>query len=281
MNTPTASKLTVAIQGIIGSYHYQVAQTIFGKEIGIIECMSFADLVQSILRGEADQGVLALENSIAGAILPNYDLMDRNNLRITGEYYLPIVHKLMALNGQTIEDIKEVRSHPMALLQCKAFFERYPHIKITEDLDTASVAKWISEEQVSGVAAIAGASAAEYYKLAIVDEHIQTVQNNVTRFCIVEKDKGAKNIGEFNKASLKIILTNEKGSLAAILSLMSKNGLDLTKIQSIPIIDQPWNYAFFIDVLLDNLQDYRNTLVQLIEMGITVKVIGEYKNRKS
>ncbi len=272
------SKQNIAIQGIIGSYHYQVAQTIFGTETGIIECMTFSDLVKSILKGEADQGVLALENSIAGAILPNYDLMDRNNLRITGEYYLPIAHQLMALKGQSIQDIKEVRSHPMALLQCKVFFERHPHIKIIEDLDTASVAKWISEEQVAGVAAIAGISAAEYYGLEIVSDQIQTVQNNVTRFCIVERDKGQETTREFNKASLKLILTNEKGSLAKILTLMSENGLDLAKIQSIPIIDQPWNYAFFIDVLLDNLQNYRNTLIQLVERGITVKILGEYTN---
>lgn len=275
-----SSQPNIAIQGIIGSYHYQVVQTIFGKDARIIECMSFSDLVKSILKGEADQGVLALENSIAGAILPNYDLIDRNNLRIIGEYYLPIEHQLMTLKGQTIEDIKEVRSHPMALLQCKAFFERYPDIKITEDLDTASVAKWISEEKVSGVAAIAGASAAEYYGLKVIDDQIQTVQNNVTRFCIVEKDKGQEVEGPFNKASLKIILTNEKGSLAKILQLMSENGLDLTKIQSLPIIDQPWQYAFFMDVLLESLEDYRNALIQLIERGITVKVLGEYINRK-
>lgn len=274
------TKLNIAIQGIIGSYHYQVAQIIFGKEIGIIECMTFSDLVRRILNGEADQGVLALENSIAGAILPNYDLMDRNNLRITGEYYLPITHQLMALKGQTIADIKEVRSHPMALLQCKVFFEQYPHIKLTEDLDTASVAKWISEEQIHGVAAIAGISAAEYYGLAVLSDQIQTVQNNVTRFCIVEKDKGQEVQGAFNKASLKLIITNEKGSLASILTLMSENGLDLTKIQSLPIIDQPWNYAFFMDVLFDDLEAYRQTLVQLIERGITVKILGEYINRK-
>ena len=272
------STANIAIQGIKGSYHYQVARKIFGNDVGIIECMSFIDLVKSIIEGEADQGVLALENSIAGAILPNYDLMDRNNLRITGEYYLPIAHQLMALKGQSIQDIKEVRSHPMALLQCKVFFERHPHIKIIEDLDTASVAKWISEEQVAGVAAIAGISAAEYYGLEIVSDQIQTVQNNVTRFCIVERDKGQETTREFNKASLKLILTNEKGSLAKILTLMSENGLDLAKIQSIPIIDQPWNYAFFIDVLLENLQNYRNTLIQLVERGITVKILGEYTN---
>jgi prephenate dehydratase len=273
------TKLNIAIQGIIGSYHYQVAQIIFGKEIGIIECMTFSDLVKRILEGAADQGVLALENSIAGAILPNYDLMDRNNLRITGEYYLPISHQLMALKGQNINDIKEVRSHPMALLQCKAFFERHPHIHQVEDLDTASVAKWISEERIKGVAAIAGVSAAAYYDLAVIDDNIQTVKNNVTRFCIVEKDQGSNGGQNFDKASLKVTLINEKGSLAKILSLMSGNNLDLTKIQSIPIIDKPWQYAFFMDIIFDRLEDYSKTLAQLNEKGISVKILGEYRNR--
>lgn len=273
------TKLNIAIQGIIGSYHYQVAQIIFGKEINIIECMTFSDLVKNIIDREADQGVLALENSIAGAILPNYDLMDRNNLRITGEYYLPISHQLMALKGQNINDIKEVRSHPMALLQCKAFFEKHPHIHQVEDLDTASVAKWISEEKIKGVAAIAGVSAAAYYDLAVIDDNIQTVKNNVTRFCIVEKDQGGNGGQDFDKASLKVTLINEKGSLAKILGLMSGNNLDLTKIQSIPIIDKPWQYAFFMDVIFDNLEDYLKTLSQLNEKGISVKILGEYRNR--
>ncbi|MEX2591471.1 MAG: prephenate dehydratase [Anditalea sp.] len=272
--------MNIAIQGIKGSYHYQVAQKKFGKEVGIIECMTFSDLVKSLLKGEADQGVLALENSIAGAILPNYELMDRNNLRITGEFYLPISHQLMALKGQTLQDIKEVRSHPMALLQCKVFFENHPHIKLIEDLDTASVAKWISEEKIKGTAAIAGASAAEFYGLEILNDHIQTVKNNVTRFCIVEKENGSRSTDPFNKSSLKIILINEKGSLAKVLNLMSENNLDLTKIQSLPLIDKPWQYAFFIDILFEQLEDYTHSLSQLEEMGISIKVLGEYLNRK-
>lgn len=272
--------MNIAIQGIKGSYHYQVAQKIFGQDIGIIECMSFSELVKSILTGEADQGVLALENSIAGAILPNYELMDRNNLRITGEFYLPITHQLMALKGQTIQDIKEVRSHPMALLQCKAFFENHPQIKLIEDMDTAYVAKWISQEKIKGTAAIAGASAAEYYGLDILNDQIQTVKNNVTRFCIVEKEKGEKRTGPFDKVSLKIITKNEKGSLAKVLNLMSGNNLDLTKIQSLPLIDKPWHYAFFIDVIFEQKGDYTQTLSQLEKMGISVKILGEYLNRK-
>lgn len=274
------STANIAIQGIKGSYHDQVARKIFGNDVGIIECMSFIDLVKSIIEGEADQGVLALENSIAGAILPNYDLMDRNNLRITGEYYLPISHQLMAVKGQTLQDIKEVRSHPMALLQCKVFFENHPHIRLVEDFDTAGVAKWISEENIKGIGAIAGASAAEYYGLEILNDHIQTVKNNVTRFCIVEQDNGKSGTGHINKASLKVILVNEKGSLAKTLTLMYENNLDLTKIQSIPIIDKPWQYAFFIDLVFEKPEDYTRTLHLLDKRGISVKILGEYLNRQ-
>lgn len=272
--------MNIAIQGIKGSYHYQVAKKIFGEEVGTVECLSFSDLVKSILTGEADQGLLALENSIAGAILPNYDLIDRNNLRIIGEYYLPISHQLMALKGQTMGDIKEVRSHPMALLQCKAFFEDYPEIKLIEDLDTASVAKWISEENILGTAAIASASAAEFYGLEILNDSIQTVKNNITRFCIVEKENGKKRTDPFDKASLKIIIKDEKGSLAKVLNLMSKNNLDLTKIQSLPLIDKPWQYAFFVDIVFEQKVDYTNTLSDLVNMGISVKILGEYLNNK-
>jgi len=275
-----SSHLKIAIQGIIGSYHYQVAQHLCGKDVEVIECMTFSDLVKSILNGEADKGILALENSIAGAILPNYDLMDRNNLRIIGEFYLPITHQLMALKGQDLEDIKEVRSHPMALLQCKAFFDKHSEIKLVEDLDTAAVAKWIRDENIEGIAAIASASAADYYGLKILSNEIQTIKNNATRFCIVEKANGKSVAEPFNKASLKIIITNEKGSLAKVLNLMSGNNLDLTKIQSLPLIDQPWQYAFFIDVLIDRPEDYTQTLAGLKEMGISVKIMGEYQNAK-
>lgn len=270
----------VAIQGIKGSYHYQVALNQFGKDIQIIECLSFSELVKKITSKVADIGVLALENSIAGAILPNYDLMDRNNLQVTGEFYLPISHQLMVLPGQTIEDIQEVRSHPMALLQCKSFFEKYPHIRLKEDLDTAAVAKDIKEQQLKGVGAIAGKSAAQFYDLEILASDIQTIKNNITRFCIVENAAEAAPIGDFDKASIKVIIKNEQGSLAKVLTTMSQNNLDLTKIQSLPVIDQPWHYAFFIDLIFQNFNEYKQALSSLSTQGHEVKIIGEYKNTK-
>ncbi|WP_200974229.1 prephenate dehydratase [Echinicola sp. 20G] len=270
----------VAIQGIKGSYHYQVALNKFGSEINVVECLSFSELVRKIINEEADIGVLALENSIAGAILPNYDLMDRNNLSIIGEFYLPIAHQLMALKGQSIEDIKEVRSHPMALLQCKAFFEHYPHIKLIEDLDTAAVAKTISDKKLKGVGAIAGKSAAEFYQLDILASDIQTIKNNFTRFCIVQKENKAREKDSFDKASIKLIIKNEPGSLAKVLTTMSEHNLDLSKIQSLPVIDEPWNYAFFIDMIFNNVNDYHETIEILTNRGHKIKVLGEYKNTK-
>ncbi|WP_186754765.1 prephenate dehydratase [Echinicola salinicaeni] len=275
-----ATQEKVAIQGIKGSYHYQVARTTFGPEAEILECLTFAELVRKITTEEASIGVLALENSIAGAILPNYDLMDRNNLRITGEFYLPISHQLMAWPGQGIQEIREVRSHPMALLQCKAFFEKYPHIQLVEDLDTASVAKTIHEEQLKGVAAIAGKSAAEFYELDILASDIQTIKNNITRFCIVSKEKEQVPEEGFDKVSLKLIIQNEKGSLAKVLNIMSENNLDLTKIQSLPVIDKPWHYAFFIDLIFEELSDYQSAMQQIQGAGHQIKIMGEYKNTK-
>ncbi|MDN3668288.1 prephenate dehydratase [Echinicola jeungdonensis] len=270
----------IAIQGIKGSYHYQVAKNVFGPDTGIIECLSFTELVKKIIQKEADIGILALENSIAGAILPNYDLIDRNNLQITGEFYLPISHQLMALPGQTIQDIKEVRSHPMALLQCKAFFEKYPHIQLIEDMDTASVARDIREKKLKGVGAIAGVAAADFFELEILASDIQTIKNNITRFCIVQNENEANTQKGFDKVSLKLVLENQKGILAKVLQVMSEHNLDLTKIQSLPVIDKPWHYAFFIDLLFESKEDYTQTLSVLEKMDISIKILGEYKNAK-
>ncbi|GGF19867.1 prephenate dehydratase [Echinicola rosea] len=278
--TSTPQQQKVAIQGIKGSYHYQVALNQFGQDIHVLECLTFSELVKKITSNQADIGVLALENSIAGAILPNYDLMDRNNLQVMGEFYLPISHQLMVSKGQSIEDITEVRSHPMALLQCKAFFEQYPQIKLIEDMDTASVAKEISEQGLKGVGAIAGKSAAEFYKLDILASDIQTIKNNITRFCIVKNAADAKPAEGFDKASIKVIIKNEQGSLAKVLTTMSTYQLDLTKIQSLPVIDQPWHYAFFIDLIFKDLEDYRQALKELKENGHQIKILGEYKNTK-
>ena len=191
----------IAIQGIKGSFHHEVAQCYFNDNADIIECMSFDGTVDSLLHGNTDFAVMALENSIAGSIIPNYALIDNHNLSIVGEYYLDIQHNLLALQGQTIATIKEVHSHPMALLQCKVFFKDFPHIKLVEAKDTADVAKQISEENIKGVAAIASKNAAHLYGLDVLAESIQTIKHNETRFVIVKRENKDIERKGINKAS--------------------------------------------------------------------------------
>ena len=269
--------MKVSIQGIKGSFHHMVANEYF-KSFELLECSTFENLVKSIDKEESDFGVMAIENSIAGSILPNYALIDEYNLYITGEHYLNINHNLMCLAGQKIDEIYEVQSHPMALLQCSKFFNNYPHIKLIESEDTALFAKKISEKQINGVAAIASKEAAEIYDLEILNSSIQTIKNNMTRFVIVEKNK--KNISNFNKAALKFILDHKRGSLASILNMMSDCNLNLTKIQSLPVIKTPGKYAFFVDITFDSIENYKKAIKIIELMAQEFKILGEYKDQK-
>ena len=221
---------------------------------------------------------MALENTIAGSIIPNYALIDTNNLHIVGEEYLNIHHHLMALPGQQIAHIKEVWSHPMALLQCKEFFKKHPHIKLVEDVDTAEVAKRIAKENLLGIAAIAPKIAAEIFDLEVLEDEIQTMKDNATRFVIVQTQEPTHKIDHINKASLKFQLNHKRGSLAAILNVLSDCKMNLTKIQSLPVIEMPWKYSFFVDVTFEDYKDYLK-LVKIIEiMAEEFKILGTYKN---
>ncbi|MCX7546675.1 prephenate dehydratase [Xanthomarina sp. F1114] len=271
---------TIGIQGVKGSFHHIVTQQYFENEVAVQECASFDKLVQGLLSNETDAIVMALENSIAGSIIPNYALIDSNNLRIVGECYLDVQHHLMALKNQTITDIVEVYSHPMALLQCKEFFKKHPHIKLIEDSDTAGVAQRIQKESLKGVAAIASKLASELFELDILAESIQTIKNNETRFVIVEKTKRDLEEAHINKASVKFELDHKRGSLATVLNVMSDCKLNLTKIQSLPKIETPWKYAFFIDVTFDDYRDYKKAQSLLEIMAEEFKILGEYKNAK-
>lgn len=240
--------------------------------------MSFDVLVASLLSGAATHGVMALENTIAGSIIPNYALIDTNNLHIVGEEYLNIHHHLMALPGQQIAHIKEVWSHPMALLQCKEFFKKHPHIKLVEDVDTAEVAKRIAKENLVGIAAIAPKIAAEIFDLEVLEDEIQTMKDNATRFVIVQTQEPTHKIDHINKASLKFQLNHKRGSLAAILNVLSDCKMNLTKIQSLPVIEMPWKYSFFVDVTFEDYKDYLK-VVKIIEiMAEEFKILGTYKN---
>lgn len=271
--------MRVAIQGIKGSFHHIVAEEYFGKNIDLIECLSFSEMPDLLHNKKTEVVIMAIENSIAGAILPNYALIDGNELTVCGEHYLPIHHNLMALNGQTIEDIKEVYSHPMALLQCHKFFKDYPHIKLIEDKDTASAAKRISDQQLNGVGAIASKLAAKTYNMSILAEEIQTMKENATRFFILTNSEVKSSVSA-NKASIKFIANHETGSLAEVLTILAKHNLNLSKIQSMPVIETPWKYAFFADFVFKSYANYYDAISEVKEKVESLTILGEYTKSK-
>ncbi len=271
-------KLKIAIQGVKGSNHHQVAKEYFGDTIELVECLSFDTLIENLMNGIADKGVMAIENSIAGSIIPNYNLVYHNNIHIIGEHYLSIHHNLMALKGRSIDEIKEVRTHPMALLQCKEFLKQYPELKLVEDVDTAETARQIQQHQLPHVAAIAPKVAAELYDLNILAPEIQTIKNNATRFIILKKQNKVLPKEEINKASLRFITDHKRGSLATVLNVMSDCNMNLTKIQSLPVIETPWKYAFFVDMTFEKYEEFAKAKALLEIMSEDFRVLGEYKN---
>ncbi len=270
--------LKIAIQGIKGSNHHQVAKEFFTEPFDLVECLSFDKLIEELLNGTADKAVMAIENSIAGSIIPNYNLIYHNEIHIIGEHYLNIDHNLMVKPGLNIEDIVEVHSHPMALLQCKEFFKAYPKIKLVEDVDTAETAKRIEEKELRTVGAIAPKVAADLYNLDIIASAIQTIKNNATRFIILKKLNKVLPKEAINKASLRFITDHKRGSLAAVLNVMSDCNMNLTKIQSLPVVETPWKYAFFVDVTFDGYTDFEKGKALLKIMSEDFRVLGEYRN---
>lgn len=271
----------IAIQGIRGSFHHQVANQYFGERIELKECLSFVEIPELIINNSVDGAVMAIENSIAGSILPNYALIDEFNLSIQGEVHLPIHHHLMGLEGQYLSDIKEVWSHPMALLQCRKFFREYPQIKLVEESDTAEVAQRIQEQNLKGIAAIASKKAASIYKLNIIENEIQTRKQNLTRFFILKKKNGNLEKPEItNKASLKFITKHQTGNLTDVLNIFAGFGMNLSKIQSLPIIDKPWNYAFFADVIFEDYVLFQKAISIVKDKTSSIKILGEYQQSK-
>jgi prephenate dehydratase len=268
----------IAIQGIKGSFHHQVALEYFQEPISIQECLSFEAVVDRLNNNQSELAVMAIENSIAGAIIPNYALIDKNNFHIVGEYYLDIIQNLMVLKGQKLADIQEVHSHPMALLQCMEFLKKQPQIKLVEDNDTAETAQRIHQNQLKGIAAIASKMAAELYDLEIIAPEIQTVNNNMTRFVIVSKNKNIIDVHLINKASLLFELEHKHGSLAAILNVMSDCKLNLTKIQSLPKVATPWQYSFIVDVTFEDYTNFEKAKSIINIMANHFKILGEYHN---
>lgn len=273
-------KEKVAIQGIQGSNHHQVVREYYGEDASLLECMSFDELVQRLIRKEAGMGVMAIENSIAGSILPNYNLVFHHQLHIVGEHYLNIHHHLMALPGQGLGDIREVHSHPMALLQCMKFLHEIPGLKLVEDQDTAETARRIRDKGLKGIAAIAPRMAASLYGLNVIAPEIETIKNNSTRFIIIHTQNHQHPPEAIDKASLRFLTDHKRGSLATILNVMSDCNLNLTKIQSLPVIETPWKYAFFVDVTFENYENFRKAKALLELMAEDFRVLGEYKNAR-
>ncbi|MEG1643377.1 MAG: prephenate dehydratase [Bacteroidales bacterium] len=271
----------VTIQGVTGCFHEAAARNYFeGEEIETIPCVSFENLFNVMAKERDYYGIVAIENTIAGSLLQNNELLRSSDLQIIGEYKLRISHVLAALPGQDIGDISEVNSHPIALMQCGDFLKEHTSLKVVEKDDTAGSAKEISEKSLKGHAAICGELAADLYGLNILYSGIETNKRNFTRFLILcDTNKTDFNLGhnDINKASLVFTLPHTHGSLSKILTIFSFYDINLTKIQSLPIIGCEWEYRFYIDVTFDDYVRYRQALSSITPLTKAFKVLGEYK----
>jgi prephenate dehydratase len=283
METIKTKTIKVAIQGGAGAFHEIAASHYFENEkIEIIPGNTFKELFQNLESRHADYGIMAIENMVAGSIIPNYKLLRESNMKIIGEIYLRIVQNLVALPGQTITEIKEVYSHPMAILQCQKFFEKYPHLISIDSADTALSAKEISEKKLKGVAAISSEYAAKMYGLEILLSSIEDNKNNYTRFLILKDKNGTEAVNEnSNKASLSFALAHKIGSLSKVLSIFSFFNINLTKIQSLPIIGHQWEYQFYVDVEYDDYKIYKQALESAKPFTSSFEILGEYHKGKS
>lgn len=267
-------KTKIAIQGIRSSWHHVAASTYFGNEIELVECDSFRILCNKLKSNEADFAVMAIENTIAGSILPNYALLQEYKFGVIGELFVHIRMHLMGVKGAKLNEIKVVESHPMAILQCAEYLESLPNIKIVEKDDTAKSAKIIVNDNLKNNAAIAGIAAAKEFGLDVLAESIETNKNNFTRFLILSKEK--KEVENANKASLSFHLAHEVGSLAEVLTLFAKNKVNLTKIQSIPIVGKPYEYIFHIDLEYSDKENYTDAMKNIAPMVSGLEVFGNY-----
>ena len=269
----------IAIQGVKGCFHEQAAR-LFYEEHGhivpeIVECLTFKGLYKSMDEGRADAAVMAIENTVSGGLLPNFELLRKYDRKIKGEVFLRIQQNLMALPGQTIEDIKEVRTHYMAINQTREFFKDYPWIRLVESEDTAKSAADVAEGQLKGIGAVASTLAAELYGLEILAESIETYKQNFTRFLILD-DELKVNKAAINKASMCFTLAHTPGSLAHVLTILSFYGMNLTRIQSLPIPGQEWQYFFYVDIKFDDYVRYEQALSAVRPLMEDLNILGEY-----
>jgi len=269
--------LVIGIQGGVASFHDTAAHHYFGENIKVIACDTFRKLCEVLEEGEADYAMMAIENSIAGSIMPNYSLLKEFNHKVIGELKLRIIMNLMALPGQKIEDINKVMSHYMALLQCGDFLGKYPNMEEEKTHDTADSAKIIRQNDLKGVAAIAGERAAKVYDLEILAAEIETIKQNFTRFLVLQKADKINENKASNKAMLSFELPHKVGSLARTLKKVVDHKINLTKIQSVPLIGKPYEYTFYVDCEYVSETSYRQCLQEIEEEVLNLTIIGEYQ----
>lgn len=270
----------IAIQGVAGCFHDAAAREYFsGEEVTTIPCETFPALFSYLSSNPDKLGIVAIENTIAGSILQNHELLRQSNLSIIGEYKKYISHVLCSLPSDDIESVKEVNSHPMALMQCEKFLMQYPHMKIVEKTDTAGSAMEIAQKSLKNHAAVCGKFAAELYGLKILAEDIQTNKRNFTRFLIVahnQSELAKVNKTSVNKASLVFTLPHTHGSLSKVLTIFAFYDINLSKIQSLPIIGKEWEYQFYINVTFDDYDRYRQSISAVMPLISDFKILGEY-----
>ena len=269
----------ISIQGYEGCFHQEAARRFYGGDVQVIPCATFREVVRVAgSKKESDGGMMAIENSIAGSILPNYTLLQKSSLKITGEVFLQIKQQLLVNPGVTLADIKEVHSHPMALLQCMGFLEKHPHWKLIETEDTALSAKQVHDLRSKHIAAIAGKLAGELFKLDTVAPNIHTMKNNYTRFLVLQRAEAAIAVEDADKASVSFQTDHSKGSLAKVLSTIADGGINLSKLQSMPIPGTDFKYSFHADMEFENAAQFKQVMDAVQPITEAVRIYGIYKN---
>ena len=267
----------VSIQGYEGSFHEVAARQYFGKNVEILPCANFREVVKIAgNKKESDGGVMAIENSIAGSILPNYNLLQKANLQVTGEVYLQINQNLLVNPGIKLKDIREVHSHPMAILQCIDYLEKY-NWKLIETEDTALSAKHVHQHKSKHIAAIASKLAAELFQLKMIAPNIHTLKNNYTRFLILQRPDKVIEVENPDKASIIFNTDHSKGSLAKVLTKIAEGGINLSKLQSMPIPGSDWKYSFHADLEIENRNQFETVIDTIQPLTEEIKILGVYK----
>ena len=273
--------IKVSIQGYEGCFHQVAARQFFGKNVEVIPCATFRDVVKiASNKKESNGGLMAIENSIAGSILPNYNLLQKSNLRVTGEIYLTIKQNLLVNPGVTLEHIREVHSHPMALLQCLEYLDKY-NWKLIETEDTALSAKHIHQHRSKHIAAIASRRAAELFDLNVIAPNIHTMKHNYTRFLVLQREDGAQRVDGADKASVNFQTDHSRGSLARVLTKIADGGINLSKLQSMPIPGSDWKYSFHADMEFESAEQFDTVIEDIKPVTEELKVYGVYKKGKT